>query len=99
MPHNNEAAFDIIVENREELAAVLCAPIQGSNPKPSDVEFVRKLRDVTKKNGVLLAFDEVITGGRLGLSGFQEKFNIFADIAAYGKIFGGGLPIGFVGGT
>ena len=98
LPHNNEAAFDIIVENREELAAVLCEPIQGSNPKPSDVEFVRKLRDVTKKNGVLLAFDEVITGGRLGLSGFQEKFNIFADIAAYGKIFGGGLPIGFVGG-
>ncbi len=99
LPSNSESAFDIIYDKKDELAAVLCEPIQGSNPKEGDVDFIRKLREVTTSCGILMAFDEIITGGRLDLGGFQKKYNIFGDIAAYGKIFGGGLPIGIVGGT
>ena len=99
LPSNSESAFDIIYDKKDELAAVLCEPIQGSNPKEGDVDFIRKLREVTTSCGILMAFDEIITGGRLDLGGFQKKYNIFGDLAAYGKIFGGGLPIGIVGGT
>jgi glutamate-1-semialdehyde 2,1-aminomutase len=98
LPYNRDAAFEIIRRKKDEIAVVITEPIQGSNPKESDVDFMRELREVTKDCDVLLAFDEIITGGRLGLGGFQERYGIQAELTAYGKIFGGGLPIGFVGG-
>ena len=99
LPYNQQQAFEIIRERKNEIAAVFTEPIQGSNPREHDVEFMRQLRIVTKECNVLLAFDEIITGGRLSLGGFQQKYKIFADLASYGKIFGGGLPLGFVGGS
>jgi glutamate-1-semialdehyde 2,1-aminomutase len=60
-------------------------------------EFLQELRDVTKRVGVPLMFDEVITGFRMALGGAQEYYGILPDIATYGKIIGGGLPIGAVG--
>ncbi|MEE2999180.1 MAG: aminotransferase class III-fold pyridoxal phosphate-dependent enzyme [Pseudomonadota bacterium] len=99
LPYNRDAAFEIIRSHKDEIAAVITEPFQGSNPKEVDVEFMRELRSVTKDCDVLLAFDEIITGGRLGIGGFQEKYDIKADLASYGKIFGGGLPLGFVGGV
>ncbi len=99
LPFNSEAAFNKIQQHKDEIAVVITEPIQGSNPKESDIKFMRDLRKVTQENNVLLAFDEIITGGRLGLGGFQKRYKIHADLASYGKIFGGGLPFGFIGGT
>jgi glutamate-1-semialdehyde 2,1-aminomutase len=98
LPYNSEKAFEIIRKRKNEIAAVFTEPIQGSNPKEDDINFMRELRAVTEECNILLAFDEIITGGRLSLGGFQKKYEIFADLASYGKIFGGGLPLGIVGG-
>jgi glutamate-1-semialdehyde 2,1-aminomutase len=99
LPYNNEKAFETIRKRKNEIAAVFTEPTQGSNPKEDDINFMRELRAVTEECNILLAFDEIITGGRLSLGGFQKKYEIFADLASYGKIFGGGLPLGFVGGN
>ena len=99
LPYNHAAAFDLIRQHRHELAAVLIEPAQGSNPRDDVADFLAGLREVTRDNNVLLCFDEVITGARLALGGAQERYGIKADMAAYGKILGGGLPIGIVGGT
>ena len=62
------------------------------------MEFLRELRKITSESGIALIFDEVITGFRVAQGGAQEYFGIEADIAAYGKVIGGGLPMGVIGG-
>ena len=62
-------------------------------------DFLKNLREVTRECGVLLIFDEVISGFRLAYGGAQEYYGIIPDIATYGKIIGGGLPVGAVAGT
>lgn len=99
LPYNHSAAFDLIRKHRSELAMVMIEPSQGSNPRDDVVQFLRDLRIVTEENDVLLCFDEIITGGRLAPGGAQELYGIHADLAAYGKILGGGLPVGIIGGT
>ena len=99
LPYNHSNAFSLIEENASELALVLVEPIQGSNPRDDIGPFLMELRKVTREYDVLLGLDEVITGGRLGLGGGQEYFDVYADLATYGKILGGGLPIGIVGGS
>jgi glutamate-1-semialdehyde 2,1-aminomutase len=64
-------------------------------PKPGYLEF---LREITAQNGALLVFDEVMTGFRLALGGAQERFGIRPDLTCFGKIIGGGLPVGAFGG-
>ncbi len=92
----NEHAFRIIEEHADELAGVAIEPVIGGGMLAVDGEFLQKLRQVTRKFGVLLHFDEVITGFRLALGGCQELTGVLPDIATYGKIIGGGLPIGAV---
>ncbi len=92
----NESAFDMIAEHAHELAGVAIEPVIGGGMLTVDKTFLQKLRDVTQKNGVLLHFDEVITGFRLALGGCQELTGVLPDIATYGKIIGGGLPIGAI---
>ncbi|MBL4690188.1 MAG: aminotransferase class III-fold pyridoxal phosphate-dependent enzyme [Rhodospirillales bacterium] len=99
LPYNTQAAFDLIRANKDDLAAVMIEPVQGSNPRDDVEEFLRDLRQVTEDLGVLLILDEVITGFRLALGGAQERFGIRADIVTYGKTLGGGLPIGVLSGT
>ena len=94
LPYNTDAAFDLIQVNKDNLAAVIIEPVQGSNPRDDIVGFLKDLRQVTTNTGVLLIFDEVITGFRLALGGGQERFGISSDIVTYGKSIGGGLPIG-----
>jgi glutamate-1-semialdehyde 2,1-aminomutase len=94
LPYNSDAAFDLIRNNKDDLAAVIIEPVQGSNPRDDIDGFLRDLRQVTEDTSVLLIFDEVITGFRLALGGGQERFAINADIVTYGKSIGGGLPIG-----
>lgn len=84
--------------NEGDVAAVIVEPVAANMgvvlPKES---FLQDLRDICDKNDSLLVFDEVITGFRLGLGGAQEYFNIDADIVAFAKIIGGGMPVGCYG--
>ncbi len=92
----NESAFRMIEEHAFELAGVAIEPVIGGGMLTVDRTFLQKLREVTQKSGVLLHFDEVITGFRLALGGCQELTGVLPDVATYGKIIGGGLPIGAV---
>jgi len=92
----NDSAFRLIEEHAHELAGVAIEPVLGGGMLTVDKAFLEKLRAVTKKAGVLLHFDEVITGFRLALGGYQEITGVLPDIATYGKIIGGGLPIGAI---
>ena len=92
----NESAFELIEANAYELAGVAIEPVIGGGMLTVDRKFLQKLREVTQKAGVLLHFDEVITGFRLALGGCQELTGVLPDVATYGKIIGGGLPIGAV---
>ena len=92
----NENAFRLIEEHAHELAGVAIEPVLGGGMLTVDKGFIQKLREVTRKVGVLLHFDEVITGFRLALGGCQELTGVLPDVATYGKIIGGGLPIGAV---
>ena len=91
-------SLDIIKNHTNELAAILVEPIQSRNPEIQPREFLHALRDLTEKQNIPLIFDEMITGFRLHLGGAQAYFGIKADIAAYGKVIGGGMPIGIVAG-
>lgn len=91
-------SLDIIRERIDELAAVLVEPVQSRHPDLQPGEFLRQVRDITARAGVALIFDEVITGFRSCIGGAQQHFGIHADLATYGKIIGGGMPIGAIGG-
>lgn len=94
LPYNDEKCFDMIDEN---LAAVIVEPVQGSNPRSDIKEFLNELKIRCNKNGTLLILDEVMTGFRLSMRGGAEIFDIDPDIITYGKVLGGGFPIGAVG--
>jgi amino acid adenylation domain-containing protein/thioester reductase-like protein len=81
-----------------ELAAVLVEPVQSRRPDFQPIDFLRELRAITHASGSALVFDEVITGFRSGLGGAQEWAGVKADLVTYGKILGGGMPIGAVAG-
>jgi glutamate-1-semialdehyde 2,1-aminomutase len=92
----NGSAFRIIEEEADQLAGVAIEPVLGGGMLTVDPAFLQKLREVTRKAGVLLHFDEVITGFRLALGGCQELTGVLPDLATYGKVIGGGLPVGAV---
>ncbi|MGD0175370.1 MAG: aspartate aminotransferase family protein [Candidatus Bathyarchaeia archaeon] len=96
LPFNNiEASVRLLRENARELAAVLVEPILGpAGMIVAKKEYLKALREVTEENDVLLIFDEVQTGFRLGLGGAQQFFGLKPDLAMLGKILGGGFPIG-----
>lgn len=81
-----------------EIAAVFVEPVQSRRPDFQPIEFLRELRSLTEAAGVALVFDEMITGFRAHPAGCQGLFGIEADLATYGKIIGGGMPIGAVAG-
>lgn len=83
---------------KDELAVVIIEPVPSGYPINMQV-FLRKLREVTRECGVLLMFDEVISGFRCAIGGGQEKFDVVPDMATYGKVMGGGFPAGAVAGT
>ncbi len=86
---------ELINENKEEIAAIILEPVAGNmgTIKPSD-EFLNGVRLLCDKNNILLIFDEVMTGFRLAKGGAQEALGIAADIVTFGKVIGGGLPVG-----
>lgn len=102
LPYNNiEASISLIKRHAHQLAAVIMEPVAGFSMGaiPADKEFIREVRRVTEDNGVLLIFDEIVTGFRLsGLNGASAYYGVKPDLTALGKIIGGGFPIGAYGG-
>jgi glutamate-1-semialdehyde 2,1-aminomutase len=100
LPYNDlptvEAAF---AANPDQIAGIIVEPVPGNAglylPKPGYLEFLRK---ITRDRGALLIFDEVMTGFRLAKGGAQERFHIAPDLSCFGKVIGGGLPVGAFGG-
>lgn len=85
----------LIEANKNEIAAIIIEPVAGNmGCIPPQKGFLQGLRDLCTANGILLIFDEVMTGFRLARGGVQELFNINADIVTFGKVIGGGLPVG-----
>jgi glutamate-1-semialdehyde 2,1-aminomutase len=93
------SVYDLIEQNKNEIAAVFIEPVGGNmGCVPADAEFLQKLRDVCTSENILLIFDEVMTGFRLAKGGAQELYGIKPDLTTFGKIIGGGLPVGAYGG-
>jgi glutamate-1-semialdehyde 2,1-aminomutase len=99
-PYNDlEAVKALFEENKDEIAGVILEPVVGNSGFiPPDAGFLEGLRVLTKENGALLVFDEVMTGFRIAYGGAQEKFGVTPDLTTLGKVIGGGLPVGAYGG-
>ena len=94
-PFNDlESTAAIIERHHSDLAAVIVEPLQRAL-KP-DAGFLEGLRDITRKLGIVLVFDEIVTGFRLAWGGAQERYGVVADLACYGKVIGGGYPLSAV---
>ena len=90
-----ESVAALFEANKNEIAAIIIEPVAGNmGCIPPKDGFLQALRALCDENGTLLIFDEVMTGFRLAKGGAQELFNIKADIVAFGKVIGGGLPVG-----
>jgi glutamate-1-semialdehyde 2,1-aminomutase len=98
LEYGNARSLEIIQAHASELAAVLVEPVQNSRIELQPQSFLRDLRQVTQASGIVLIFDEMLTGFRIHPGGAQAWFGVQADIATYGKIAGGGMPIGIIAG-
>ncbi|MHC5081936.1 MAG: glutamate-1-semialdehyde 2,1-aminomutase, partial [Planctomycetota bacterium] len=88
-----------VQENRGRIAALIVEPVAGNMGMiPPEEGFLQGLREITAAEEIVLIFDEVITGFRLGPGGAQERFGVTPDLTTLGKIIGGGLPVGAYGG-
>ena len=97
--NNIESVHRLIAENKNQIAAIIIEPVGGNmGCIPPDINFLKELRSICDDEKILLIFDEVMTGFRLAKGGAQELFGINADLVTYGKIIGGGLPVGAYGG-
>ena len=101
LPFNDiEAAKETFSNHANQIAAVIVEPVAGNMgcipPAPG---YLETLREITEQDGSLLIFDEVMTGFRLSKGGAQEVYRIKPDLTALGKIIGGGLPVGALGGS
>ena len=96
--NNKQAIEEAFVQFKNEIACVIIEPIPANNGLLlQDKEYLQFLREVCTKNGTLLIFDEVISGFRIGFTGAAGYYNIQPDIITYGKIIGGGFPVGAYG--
>lgn len=97
---NDLAAVEqLVAENKNQIAAIITEPVVGNMgcilPEPG---FLEGLRTICDREGIVLIFDEVMTGFRLAAGGAQERLQINADLVTYGKVIGGGMPVGAFGG-
>jgi glutamate-1-semialdehyde 2,1-aminomutase len=100
LPYNDLDAFSRLASERgREIACLIIEPVAANMgvvpPRPG---YLEGLREITARHGILLIFDEVITGFRLALGGAQERYRVTPDLTTLGKILGGGLPVGAYGG-
>jgi glutamate-1-semialdehyde 2,1-aminomutase len=99
-PYNNiDAVKKLVAENKNEIAAIIVEPVAGNMgcilPAPG---FLEALRTICDEENIVFILDEVMTGFRLAPGGAQQKLNIKADLVTYGKVIGGGMPVGAFGG-
>ena len=99
-PYNDlEAVKELFAENPDAISGVILEPIVGNAGFiPPEPGFLEGLRELTKENGALLVFDEVMTGFRISYGGAQERFGVTPDLTTLGKVIGGGPPVGAYGG-
>lgn len=94
-----DAVEQLVNENRDQIAAIIVEPIVGNmGCVPPAAGFLQTLRDICTREGIVLIFDEVMTGFRVARGGAQQRFGITPDLTTLGKIIGGGLPVGAYGG-
>ena len=97
VPYNDPIALDQLLQaHKDEIAAVIVEPIQRIIA-PRD-NFLQNVREICTRHDVIMILDEVVTGFRYGLGGAQDYFDVVPDLATYGKIIGGGLPVGMIAG-
>ena len=100
LPYNDlDAVTDLFGRSGEQIAAVIVEPVAGNmGCVPPEPGFLGALRDLTSKSGALLVLDEVMTGFRVAYGGAQALYNVSPDLSLFGKVIGGGLPVGAYGG-
>ena len=99
LEYGSPHALEVIRRRADEIAAVLVEPIQSRHPELRPKEFLQEIRTITEEAGAALIFDEVVTGFRTHLGGAQQVYGIRADLATYGKVVAGGMPVGVVAGS
>jgi amino acid adenylation domain-containing protein len=92
-------SLDWIRANANDLAAVIVEPVQSRHPEIRPTEFLKELRVITEQSGSAFVFDEVVTGFRTHQGGMQALYGVRADMATYGKVLGGGMPVGILAGA
>ena len=98
LQYGSQAALETIRQHAHEIAAVMVEPVQSRRPHLQPREFLYELRRLTEQRDIALIFDEIITGFRVAPGGAQQHFAVKADLATYGKVVGGGMPIGVLAG-
>lgn len=98
LEYGSPESLEWIGQNAKELAAVMVEPVQSRHPDLQPVGFLKELRKITEESDTCLIFDEVVTGFRVHPGGCQALFEIRADLATYGKVLAGGMPIGVLAG-
>jgi amino acid adenylation domain-containing protein len=98
LDYGTPEALDFIRSNADDIAAVLIEPVQTRHPENKPFDFIREIRRITEQHGAAMILDEVVTGFRVAPGGVQEYLGIRADMCTYGKVIGGGHPIGVLSG-
>ncbi len=98
LDYGTPESLEWIRQNAKDLAAVLVEPVQSRHPEMVLPEYLKEIRKITEQSGTALIFDEVVTGFRTHPGGCQALFGIRADLATYGKVVAGGMPIGILAG-
>jgi len=99
VPYNDPEGLESLLTAHTDVAALIIEPVLGNiGPILPEKNYLSEVREITKAHDVLLIFDEVITGYRLGIGGAQVMYGVRPDLTTLGKIIGGGLPIGAFGG-
>jgi glutamate-1-semialdehyde 2,1-aminomutase len=94
-----DSVKDLVAQNKNEIAAIIIEPIAGNmGVVPSSDSFIKELRAICDEEGIVLIFDEVMTGFRVAKGGAQQVLGVTPDLSTFGKIIGGGLPVGAFGG-
>ncbi len=98
LDYDSPKSLETLKAHMHELAAVLVEPVQSRRPDLQPREFLHEVRRLTEEAGTVLIFDEMVTGFRIHPGGAQAWFGVKADLATYGKVVGGGMPIGVIAG-
>jgi len=99
LEYGSDESLQWIRKNAKDLAAVIVEPVQSRHPNLQPVAFLKELRKITEASDTCFVFDEVVTGFRVHPGGCQALFDIRADLATYGKVLAGGMPIGVLAGS